>query len=218
MGPHVTVNDVWVSCITYAVSRQLQAHRQHHQAVNGNDENFTPLKHHEQMNVVIPVHLRGGILMPGESVGNNIGAFVARVPAEGSHNAKSRLDEVHSSLLWVKQTPAPLLSYGFAKLASNLLPSRLNQWLFTSTNANACVAISNTRSSPKILHMDGRAIESVAGFLPLPPGIPIGCGIQSYAGTVSLSVTAEPWAVPDPDVFLGWVLEEYQRLVDEADA
>jgi hypothetical protein len=36
--------------------------------------------------------------------------------------------------------------------------------------------------------------------------------VQSYAGEMSLSVTAEKWAVPDPDSFLIWVMEEYERL------
>lgn len=86
------------------------------------------------------------------------------------------------------------------------------------------------------------AVESAHGFLPLPPGIPVGVGefdlnvifllmptslmnglllqlptvVQSYAGGMSLSVTAEKWAVPDADSFLIWVMEEYIRLRDSA--
>ena len=56
----------------------------------------------------------------------------------------------------------------------------------------------------------------LAGFLPLPPGIPIGVVVQSYAGTISLSVTSEKWAVPDADKFLRWTLDEYNRLSEEA--
>jgi len=40
--------------------------------------------------------------------------------------------------------------------------------------------------------------------------------VQSYAGTMSLSVTAEKYAVPDADKFLRWVLDEYQRNFEEA--
>ena len=56
----------------------------------------------------------------------------------------------------------------------------------------------------------------MAGFLPLPPGIPVGVVVMSYAGVVSLTVTAQPWAVPDADQFLVWMLEEYQRLLRES--
>lgn len=56
------------------------------------------------------------------------------------------------------------------------------------------------------------AVEAAHGFLPLPPGIPLGVVVQSYAGGMSLSITAEKWAVPNPDTFLLWVMEEYERL------
>jgi hypothetical protein len=41
--------------------------------------------------------------------------------------------------------------------------------------------------------------------------------VSSYNQRVSLSVTAEPWAVPDADQFLEWVSEEYQTLLDQVD-
>ena len=78
------------------------------------------------------------------------------------------------------------------------------------------MAVSNNRGYDKKLHINGMTVESAAGFIPLPPGLPIGVVVQSYAGTMSLSVTAEKWAVPDPDKFLRWVLDEYQRLCEEA--
>jgi hypothetical protein len=40
--------------------------------------------------------------------------------------------------------------------------------------------------------------------------------VSSYAGNVTLSVAAEPWAVPDADLFLLWVVEEYQSLLRQA--
>ena len=210
MGPKATVNDVMVSCVTYAVARQLEQHRQTLLAVN--PDNKVAKTIHDTINVVIPVHLGGGVLLPGQSVGNNIGAFCAQVPGERILGAESRLEKVHDSLVAIKSTPAPLLSYMFAKVASTL-PSRVTQRLFRSSQAHACVAITNNRGSPRELHLDGQSIVCIAGFLPLPPGIPIGVSVTSYDGDVSLSVTAEPWAVPNPDEFLKWTLEEYQRLL-----
>jgi hypothetical protein len=64
--------------------------------------------------------------------------------------------------------------------------------------------------------MDGRRVESMFGFVPLPPGIPVGVVVSSYAGEMSVTVTAEPWAVPDADRFISWMLEEYLSLVDKA--
>jgi hypothetical protein len=207
-GPRVTVNDVIVSCVTYAVSRQLEQHHQHLKAIDKEVRERT----HSTINVVIPVHLGGGVLLPGQSVGNNIGAFCAQVPCESKDSsAEARLRQVHDSLYFVKNSPAPLLSFLFAKMTSTL-PSFVTKRLFEKSQAHACVAITNNRGSPQKLHLDGQEIESIAGFLPLPPGIPIGVSVTSYAGTVSLSVTAEPWAVPNADQFLTWMLQEYSRL------
>ena len=61
-----------------------------------------------------------------------------------------------------------------------------------------------------------RTIESCTGFLPLPPGIPLGVIVQSYAGVLSVSVTADKRAFPDADRFLSWIVEEYRILWEEA--
>mmetsp|Transcript_7084 Transcript_7084/g.13026 ORF Transcript_7084/g.13026 Transcript_7084/m.13026 type:complete len:567 (-) Transcript_7084:198-1898(-) len=212
MGKSVTINDVMVSCVTYAVAKQLEFHKTRLQATH--PDNAILKRVHNTINVVIPVHLGGGVLLPGQSVGNNLGAFCAQVPGEGTIGAEVRLQHVHESLHTVKNTPAPLLSYMLARVATSCFPISLKQWLFTSaiTQSHACVAITNNRGSPRELHLDGQAIVSMAGFLPLPPSIPIGVSITSYNGEISLSVTAEPWAVPDSDLFLKWMLEEYARL------
>ena len=209
MGDNVTVNDVMVSCVTYAIAKQLEFHRT--KLSDMHPHNKTISTPHDTINVVIPVHLGGGVLLPGQSVGNNIGAFCAQVPGECKVGTELRLQQVHDSLSKCKSTPAPLLSHLLAR-ATSILPTRATQALFRSSQAHACVAITNNRGSPRELHLNGQSVVSMAGFLPLPPGIPIGVSILSYNGQVSLSVTAEPWAVPDSDLLLKWTLEEYQRL------
>ncbi|KAL7531999.1 hypothetical protein ACHAWF_003983 [Thalassiosira exigua] len=218
-GVGITVNDLFVSCVTAAVTRQLIEH----------EEFMAPMAAHMRkfvapyVNVVVPVHLRGGVVLPDESVGNNIGAFVARCPGEMKHDAvgggtasAERLQRVHRSLLKSKRSPAPFLSHKMAKFCSDYLPEGWTKAIFERANANACVVVSNVRGYDKKLHLNGMAVESSAGFLPLPPGIPVGVVVQSYAGAISLSVAAEKFAVPDADKFLRWVLDEYQRLREEA--
>jgi len=216
-GMEITVNDLFVSCVTSAVTRQLIEHEEFMSPMDAHKRRFAV----PSINVVVPVHLRGGVLLPGESVGNNIGAFVTRCPGEMNHDAvgggidpcpTERLVKVHKSLLYSKRSPAPFVSHYIAKFCSTYLPDGVTQRIFQCANANAAVVVSNTRGYDKKMHIKGMTVESAAGFLPLPPGIPIGVVVQSYAGVVSLSVTAEKWAVPDADKFLRWVLDEYQRL------
>jgi len=40
--------------------------------------------------------------------------------------------------------------------------------------------------------------------------------VQSCAGVISLTATAEKYAVPDADKFLSWVIDDYKRLCEEA--
>lgn len=66
------------------------------------------------------------------------------------------------------------------------------------------------------MHLDGHLVESVYGFVPLPPGVPVGVAVMSYAGRISCTLSAEPWTIPDADQFMIWVMEEYLHLVNAA--
>ena len=179
-GVNITVNDLFVSCVTAAVVRQLNEHEEFMAPMAAHKHKPAP-KH---INVVIPVHLRGGVVLPGESVGNRIGAFVTRCPGEmnahvGEEAAQcpiERLARVNKSLSYSKSSPAPLVSHYIAKFCSDYLPESFTKSMFKQANANACVVVSNNKGFHKKLHINGMAVESAHGFLPLPPGIPIGIG------------------------------------------
>jgi len=240
----VTINDVFCSCASAAVVKQLAYHR----AVNPkllNQRLSLP-----SMNLIIPVHLQGGILLPGQGMGNKIGAMVSRIPGEHiakknkkfGHSdravlAQERLIKVHSVLNARKQTPIAVLSYFMAGIMGYLSPSSSNDavtnnatgysvgsstsswtpWLFRKAHANASLVVTNVRGPEHLMHMEGRPVRAVLGFLPLPAGVPVGLVVNSYDGKMSLTVTAEEYAVPDADQFLGWVKEEYELLKKRAE-
>jgi diacylglycerol O-acyltransferase len=220
---NVTVNDVFCACVTAALARQLDYHRKRLSAL-AEDGTTEELPRHSHMHIALPVHLKGGVVLPGESVGNNLGAFVVRLPGEGDSTESSlsphqRLLAVHNELATIKKTPIAILSHILAKglsYSSRVLPSSCIAWLFARSNAGSIAVVSNNRGLPRHVHLGGRRIESMHGFVPLPPGIPVGVVVMSYAGDVSLTVTAEPWAVPDADQFLVWVLDEYLCLLQTA--
>jgi phosphoribosylcarboxyaminoimidazole (NCAIR) mutase len=223
-----TVNDVMVACVTSAMSRLLDYHR--HKLANSSlseqggtvshkKQRSTKLAYSRTMNVAMPVHLQGGVLLPGQSIGNRLGALVVRLPCQPTMDSEQRLQRVHREMTFIKQTPTALLSYLLARgvgVAARVLPASWAAHFFSQAQAGACCVITNVKGPAQTVHLDGRAVESIYGFIPLPPGIPVGVAVNGYAGTVALSVTAEPWAMPDPDLFLSWVLEEYLRLVEVA--
>jgi len=209
LGQDITINDVMVSCVSFAISKQLEEHRSRLDACG---KSLPVFKH---VNVVVPVHLTGGVLLPNRPMGNMIGAFCARIPGE---DATNRLEKVHDTFSWIKRSPSALLAHLFARTSTAFLPLSWNKLMIQKGSCNACAAISNVKGSPQKLHIGegSQTIQSVAGFVPLPPGVPIGVTLCSYAGNLALTASAQPWAVPDADRFLLWVLEEYQRLLKKS--
>jgi hypothetical protein len=246
--PSSTINDLMITCVSYAVCKQLEEHDEmllldtngdgdgDGDTGNGNgsslsesEENIDLLKRPrpKYLNVAVPVHLRGGVIPRGESMGNRIGAMVARVPCPAANDddtsaststSSKRLQQTSQALHYVKQTPMAFLGYGLTKVlaSSRYLPSSVCQWLFRASNANATFVVSNVRGPASELHWNGRPIVATAGFVPLPPGIPSGVVVQSYNGMITLSLTADGRAVPDADKFLTWMVQEYERLFQEA--
>ena len=212
-GKKATVNDVFVSCVAAAIAKQLAEHKE--AKLISNEAAGNVPKH---MNVVIPAHLTGGILPPNRSVGNLIGAFVTQLPCamDSTSSSIDRLTKVHRSLDKSKRSPAPILSFYMAKFVSEWIPESTAIKIFHNSNANAAVAVTNSRGLEKKVHINGRRVESITGFLPLPPNIPVGVVVSSYGSVISLSINAEKWAVPDADKFLSWILEEYKSLCIEA--
>jgi hypothetical protein len=160
--------------------------------------------------MVVPVHLRGGVILPGKSVGNNIGAFVTSCPGEMKRDAAAasgegwwapcpteRLVRVQELLLCSKGSPAPLVLHRIARFCPDHLPDGIINAIFQPANANPARVISKNRGYDGKLHIQGMVAES-------------------YAGTVLLTVTAEKWAVRDACKFLSWVPDDYRRLHAEA--
>ena len=228
----VTVNDVFCSCVTAAIAKLIHYHQNQHNDLNLSLPN---------LNLVMPVHMQGGILLPGQSLGNKIGAIVSRLPGlskedETPLSPSERLERVHQVLSSRKKTPAAFWSFLLAKFVGSVgfgghniheittedsaktkkISANLVPWIFEKAHANASVVVTNVRGPSKMVHLDGRRVEGSMGFLPLPSGIPIGVVVSSYANKLMLTVMAEPWAVPDADLFLSWIVEEYQTLKREA--
>lgn len=238
----ITINDVFCSCASAAIVKQLAYHR----AVNPklSSQNLSL----PSMNLIIPVHLQGGILLPGQGMGNKIGAMVSRIPGEriaknidGNDRAvlaQERLIKVHSVLNARKQTPIAVLSYMMAGMMGYLSPSSSidasannptgytvgssssswTPWIFQKAHANASLVVTNVRGPEHMVHMEGRPVHAILGFLPLPAGVPVGLVVKSYNNEISLTITAEEYAVPDAEQFLGWCKEEYEFLKQRADA
>ena len=239
----VTINDIFCSCASAAIVKQLEYHRVVNPKLSSSSGQRLSLP---SMNLIIPVHLQGGIILPGQGLGNKIGAMVNRIPGERISNetadgndrtalAQERLIRVHSVLNARKQTPAAVLSYLVAGVMGYLSPSSSSTaaatsgysvgssptswtpWFFRKAHANASLVVTNVRGPQSAIHLEGRPVRAFLGFLPLPAGVPVGLVVSSYSNKIVLSLAAEEYAVPDPDQFLRWVREEYELLKQRVD-
>lgn len=204
-----TVNDLTVHLVAYAIRRQLDEHN-NNEKVHEVISNQNP----ETVNIVIPVHLNGGMLRGGETIGNKIGAFVATIPLPSPSNESSTAsaEAISQSLRRGKSSPAPLLSWILAKLFCDYTPDWFSKLMMQKFNAKAVAVVSNIKGWPFEVHWLGRKVAFLCAFLPLPPGIPIGIVIQSYDDKVTFSINADNRAVPDANAFAKWMLEEYHRI------
>jgi diacylglycerol O-acyltransferase / wax synthase len=79
-------------------------------------------------------------------------------------------------------------------------------------NATSASIPGPTRS----LYLAGARLLEVYPVLPLVANEPLGIGALSYAGTLSIGVTADRDAFPDFDVFVDGVRDEFRRLASSA--
>lgn len=154
-----TLNDLFVTLLSAALEKQY--------------EEFKPNSYPSSVNIVIPVHLSGGLSLPGESIGNKIGAFVAPIPFSQFSTSKTRirLTKISQIMHNAKRVPAPQISWVITALISMFLSGEeFAKKAIVQSNCHAVAVISNVRGFPFKIHWNGRRIETICPFLPLPPG------------------------------------------------
>ena len=207
IDPSITVNDLGVFLTSAAISRRI-----------AQIDTSVP----SSVNITMPVHTRGGVLLPGQSLGNHIGAFVTSVPCKKVSSKTCHKDELVERLKTTsnrckegKYTPAPFIAHSMCKFISRYFPSSIAKWTLRNGNANSVAIVSNIRGFPFPVHWFGRRVEYMNAFLPIPPGIPIGVCLQSYANEVSFTVTADQHIIPNAAEFASWIKQEYQQLKEQ---
>jgi hypothetical protein len=203
------LNDLFVACLTAAIQKQ-------HESLRASIAD-KKMKAPTSFNLVVTTHLRGGLVMPNESLGNKIGAFAVKVPTKVKCDSSiKRLRTISKALQLWKRTPAPQISFLLTSFIGNWLPKRFAKYALVKANCHAVATISNVHGFTEPIHWDGNQVEMICAFLPLPKGIPVGIVVTSYNGRIIMSVDADASVVPDADTFLQWMVDEYQTIKSEA--
>lgn len=205
------LNDLFVALLGSALERQYQELK---------TSSISSTKGPSSVGIVVPVHLAGTIL-PGQSISNNIGAFVSAIPFDSSTDGKRssslhRLQKISRILRSAKQSPAPQISWLITSLISKLGIKFVAKQAIIRCNCHAAAVISNVHGFPFEVHWKGMPIKSLAPFLPLPPNVKIGVGVFSYDGRIVVSVvSSDERIVPDTCRFLDFMLKEYEEIRKE---
>ena len=204
-----TVNDVVLACVAGALAKQVAAAKGTSRGANAEHSRGANAKG-ISVAAALPLHLYGGVLPKGQPLGNRIGAVTVALPAGGDPVANLR--GVAAEMKVVKSTPMAFLSHYGAAAMSALVPASLATAALQLAAGGAEVAVSNVRGPAQPLHLLGRPIQAIVGFVPPPPGTPVGVFAGSYNGALSLSANVDPEYVPDAQRFVDDVLEAWEQL------
>jgi len=166
-----TINDIGVAMVSHAIKCQLDDHATN-ASISGQNHNKVSIQIPKKVNITVPVHLTGGILRPGDQLGNKIGGFVSSIPltTENHEDPRQRLYQISKVLHLEKKLPAPLISWHLAKLFTQFTPQWCTSWALRVFSANSVAVVSNVRGFPFGVHWLGRPVQFLCAFLPLPPG------------------------------------------------
>ena len=214
-----TLNDLWMSCLAHAMGSYMRSRHSKGltSAAAGGVAAVSPsVTDGLELTAGLPVSLHPPILPPevGNSSGNKFGFLLVRLPMEEC-DLVARLRRVHDVLMDAKSSPEALVSHQLARVTGCLPDALISSAVSAAGNSSTSTIMSNVRGPPKRLHINGSEVESITGFLPTPPGVALGVGLGTYAGSIGVSVTCDRVLLGDgaADELLQLMLQEHERYL-----
>lgn len=209
LGGGATVNDVVMHCVMAGLRS---------------------LTDKESATALVPVNLRGLFAVLTNKVpkpraplaervdglqGNHIGTLTLTLPLRADEGDEPALRAMHRTMRWCKRSSESVFSYLTAALFGEL-PLSWQHALAARTLGNVDFCVSNVVGPDRQLHLLGHPIKQIVGFVPPPPGVPLGIVISSYAGKLQLSVAADQNVVGDAQPLLRAIEAHLQELIERA--
>jgi len=223
-APGATVNDAVMAAVAGAIGELAQAASSSHAQGEGDAKeappvvtalvpvNLRPLLAALTGNIPDP---KAPLAVQVEALqGNKIGGLFVDLPTstaptgdkrrahsspcpedEAAAAAAALLREVAARMWWCKAVPEALASYAGAVAVALTLPVAVQKAAQFHVLGQADVAVSNVKGPDTTVHVLGRAVTQMVGFLPPPNGCPLGIAVTSYRGALQLSVNADAGAM-----------------------
>lgn len=181
----VKINDVFIACLAGAFGRYLRA-------------TTRDLPETQNLRISIPVNLRSGD--DGAGLGNYFGLVLLDLPV-GVSDPKERLRIVSERMNALKdsgEARAVLLGLTVA----GYLPVVLEKKLVNQVAGKSVAVVSNLRGPNRLLKIAGSTIRNVVFWPPQSSGIGVGVSLFSYAGKVSVGVSADTGIISHPQLLM----------------
>lgn len=200
---HCTVNDVYLAALAGAYRRFLT---ERGDALDG-----------LVLRAIVPVAgpVSGRTEDRPRRVGNLASAMFVELPIEGS-DPGSRLRAVAARTAEQKALGVPAATAAVVRLADHI-PAPLLAWgarrYGRSGQGRVNVVASNVRGPQRVRYLAGRRVLAMVPYVPTAQEVRSCTAMTSYAGRLTIAVTADTDALPDSDHLVAAVAAELADLV-----
>lgn len=184
----VRVNDLFMAALTGALRSELSR---------------TGGAPAQDLRVSIPVNLRRG---RGRELGNQFGLVLLDLPV-GAADAAERLGTVARRMQQLKRSlEAKVTLLGLA--AAGHLPVPLERRVVGMIGTRSAAVVSNLPGPPRPVHIAGARLRNLVFWPPQAGGMGIGISFFTYAGKLSIGISADRRLLPNPESLLASLRKE----------
>lgn len=189
-----TVNDVVLAAVGAALGRLLEERREHL----------------DEITVSVPVSARRSA--QGTALGNEVGVVPIVVPVAG--DASSRLERVAAATRAAKSAPRVTSSALIGPVFRILARLGIFKW-FIDRQRLVNTFVTNLRGPEETLHFVRAPITEVAAVAMITGNVTASFAVLSYAGSLTVTLIADPETCPDHERLTELVSEELDLLCRE---
>ena len=196
-----TVNDVLLAAMAGGVRRYLDLHG-------------APVG---KIQWLVPVNLKPfADNLPAE-LGNYFSLVMLPMPLDAP-DARDRIRQMKAQMERIKYSDEAVITFTLQRFMS-MSPGQV-QFHLTNFFANKTVGVLTNVPGPQgLLRFGGSPVVQIIGFAPCSGSNPMAATIFSYNGTVTIGFATDTGLLPDPEVLVGFVMQEaaaMQSLVPQA--
>lgn len=194
----VTINDVFLAALAGAFGRYLRRADGH-------------VPEGQNLRISVPVNLRAD----GDgTVGNAFGLLLADLPV-GLEGAHARLDVVAERMARLKGSPEARAVLGSLAAAGHLPPAA-EKPLVNFIGGKAAAVVSNLPGPKRVLRLGGARIANIVFWPPQAGAVGIGISMLSYAGHVTVGVSADTAQLARPQLLVDDFCAELAAMLGRA--